>query len=298
MVYNYLHEMLEKRRFADIIEKFRIEPQIVKTLTRESNSFNNDSLPLHIALARKTPDEISLAILHSHEEAVFHADTKLGNLPLHIAAEKNLSADVIESLIRLNPLSLDTRNKGNYTPRDVAHREMVPAARQLLLRPTSCWVHLLQDEIREEKQEKKLRSLNESINKSVVKIQGTVDLCASMTKRLTALEGKLVDLSKKEDSKSKDRYDVSKVNVITDKMSEIELKKKSRVIEMTLSIMEDEDKVVNARKVLSRAASKAYQSDSVNVQLQTIEGLYYLRDGVSSLKTNVLGPASPNKNSK
>ena len=74
-------------------------------------------IPLHWALGNGAPNDVIRALIVAFPAGVAVTDPSDGSLPIHKAAYVGCSSAVIETLIYLNPWSLDVFLKGSkYTP--------------------------------------------------------------------------------------------------------------------------------------------------------------------------------------
>ena len=114
--------------------------------------------PLLIACERNAPSSLILSLLRDFPEAA-SKQSRSGNLPLHHACQIRASIDVIHALIEAYPEGLDTQNNMQITPR--YYRQKDYNAKELVARPTMCWVkQMQQNKINQHKLEK-LASLRE-----------------------------------------------------------------------------------------------------------------------------------------
>lgn len=270
MVYGQLHQLIDQNKWDDILLNLRED----QALQSDAKELHRDDLPLHMACEKKAPDDVVLEILRHNTDAVFHQG-RGGSFPLHVAAQRNLGANVIESLIRLNPSALDVKNVANYSPRDFGHGETY--AYQALNRPTCCWVQLMRDEKREEEHDKRLSSLHEKISKALNSLTKSSAEVGNMTTRLDHVEKKLRDF---EDLKAIDLE-------ATIKTLEQNIRDTMNNIEDRLSTVEDDVKAAAARDYIARAASRAHQSDVVKMQRVIGEEARMLKTEVDSLKVEM-----------
>lgn len=271
MTYGQLHQLIEQSKWDVALESLRSDP----TIRSDAAEPHRDDLPLHMACERRAPDGVILEILKCNEDAAKWKG-RGGSLPLHIATQRNLSGDVVETLIRVYPGALDIRNSANYTPRDYGHQE--PFAFQSLHRPTSCWHQLMTDEAKEEEQDRKLLDLHEQVDTALTQLQRSNDNFDDMTTRLEHVEKKLREF---EDLKAED-LEAAVTNLersIRDTMDKIENR---------LSTVEDDVKAAAARDFMARAASRAHQSDVVKMQKISAQEAKTLRKEVEDFQKTAL----------
>lgn len=114
--------------------------------------------PLLIACERNAPSSLILSLLRDFPEAA-SKQSRSGNLPLHHACQIRASIDVIHALIEAYPEGLDTQNNMQITPR--YYRQKDPNAKELVTRPTMCWVKQMQQNTMNQQKLEKLASLRE-----------------------------------------------------------------------------------------------------------------------------------------
>ena len=135
----------------------------------------------------------------------------------------------------------------------------------------------MQDEIREEAQDKRLNTIQEKITsaiESVSKSNGNID---DMMVRLDFVEKKLRDF---EDLKALDLGE-------TVRKLEVSARETMEKIENRLSTVEDDVKAAAARDYMARAASRAHQGDVIKMQKNTAEGAEQLMDEVRKMKSEL-----------
>jgi len=155
MVYERLHQDIVHMRWGEI--ESTLATNQGKEMAKEA--FKAD-LPLHMALERKAPEKVVLDLIKANQDAVM-VEGKQGNLPLHLAAQNNMSTKVISALIRAFPEALDELNGQQITPRDYPNRS--PKVKELLMRPTACWVETVEREEYYERKRQKIRQLSEKV---------------------------------------------------------------------------------------------------------------------------------------
>jgi hypothetical protein len=155
MVYERLHQDIVHMRWGEI--EATLATNQGKEMAKEA--FKAD-LPLHMAIERKAPDRVVLELIKANQDAVM-VEGKQGNLPLHLAAQNNMSSKVINALIRAFPEALDELNGQQITPRDFPIRSA--KVKELLMRPTACWVETVEREEYYERKRQKIRQLNEKV---------------------------------------------------------------------------------------------------------------------------------------
>lgn len=80
-----------------------------------------DKLPLHALCTYGSSLNSICVLLHSNANTAKQVDT-LGNLPLHCACYSGASVDIIESLLRVDPKTVEVPNKSKDTSRDIVQR--------------------------------------------------------------------------------------------------------------------------------------------------------------------------------
>jgi ankyrin repeat protein len=80
------------------------------------------STPLHLAVASSSIGKpIIKGLIRAHNEALRAKDNK-GRIPLHVAVERNPSLDLIKTLVKKYPRSLEIPNSQGELPYDIAKR--------------------------------------------------------------------------------------------------------------------------------------------------------------------------------
>lgn len=148
-----------------------------------------------MAIDRQAPEYLILSILKANPEAA-SVPSKSGALPLHYAAEQNLSASIITELIRAYPEALDTQDSNKQTPRD--HPQRNDLSREALMRPTACWI---EDTEKEEYRERvierraelrqKMAQLKEAIESSNERIEVASKLMTKLKPRINKVDNKI-----------------------------------------------------------------------------------------------------------
>lgn len=271
MVYNILYQLLEQSKFTEVLEL--LESQA--TCQHFTEEQHNSNLPLHISLKVDAPDEIILQILHLNEDAAWCKGDE-SNLPLHIATKRNSSPEVIERLIRVNPKSLDARNAEGFTPREIGHSD--PYAHQALLRPTFCWLELLDDEEREERQDSRLLLLHNKIDGGLDALRTTNHNVDNIISRLEHLDANLENMGQE------------KVSYMEDKLSSLEstIIAKFDHAENELCMMEDDIKSLYTKELMSKIACEATSTEVRKMQRSAeVKAEYFMKD-VRDLKNILL----------
>jgi len=249
MAYCMLHKLLEQSKFDEILRLLATSPESQQLIVEEHNS----NLPLHVALNVGAPDEVILQMLHFNEDAAFCKGNN-SNLPLHIAAKNNSSPEIIERLIRLNPKSLDARNSEGFTPREIGHTDVF--AHQSLLRPTSCWLELLDDEEREERQDSRLLVLHNNIDGAFNALSASNTNIDTIISRLQIIDERL------------NSFGGENINQIEKKLSNLEstIVTKFDKTEGELFMVEDDIKSLETREFMSKNACEATSTEVRKIQ--------------------------------
>lgn len=112
----------------------------------------NNSAPLQAALKLYAPVHAILSILKRDIGAAATRDN-YGSLPLHIAAQLNMSVLVVVPIIEAYPKALDTENNANLTPRNIYVEDAL--SREAIMCPTSYWVEHVRKKMSHNKRGKK-----------------------------------------------------------------------------------------------------------------------------------------------
>mmetsp|Transcript_20736 Transcript_20736/g.29562 ORF Transcript_20736/g.29562 Transcript_20736/m.29562 type:complete len:279 (+) Transcript_20736:51-887(+) len=233
-----------------------------------------ENLPLHMACDRKAPDEFILALLRANEEAAQWPGQN-GNLPLHIAAQRDLGFDAIDALIRAFPQALEYRNASNFTPRD--YGEVDSQVFQALSRPTCCWVELIEEEAREENQDRTVLDMHKRVDKAIAFIVDTNKSYNKLLEQATTLEKKFQDFSKIQSPELVERVSGIQKN----------LKEKCERIRTASLILEENFEVADARNSIAALATSVRQRGVESIQKSSVEELINLREKVESVKQSI-----------
>jgi len=151
--------------------------------------------PLETALLQCLPENTILSILKQNQESARNCDEN-GSYPLHIAAQNELSTNVIVALIKAYPEALDKLNEDRYTPRDYHVRNV--RSRESLMRPTSCWIEEVEKreynaQVSDKKTELKneINKLKEALALSRKKQDAIGKMITTIEPKLTAFDTKL-----------------------------------------------------------------------------------------------------------
>jgi len=267
---NYkLHLLIEEKKWPTAL-LFLQDPEAIPS-TRQAYK---DNLPLHMACDRKAPDELILALLRANEEAASWQGRNK-NLPLHIAAQQKLSVDVIDALIRINPEALDCRNASNYTPRDYGVTDS--QVFQTLNRPTCCWVELIEEEGREENQDRTVLDMHKTVDDCIGYLEESNSTYSKMIDRLEGVRKKLQDCARLQSPELVERVAASEKNV-KDKFGRVH----------TFGVIVDENATVaDARNSIASAASLIRQKDVEDIQKSSSKELENLRSRLEYLKQSI-----------
>lgn len=233
-----------------------------------------ENLPLHMACDRKAPDEFILALLRANEDAAKWPGQN-GNLPLHVAAQRDLGFDTVDALIRAYPQALEHRNSNNCTPRD--YGETDSQVFQALSRPTCCWVELIEEEAREENQDRTVLDLHKRVDKSLPELDEMTRNYVSLMEHALTLERRYQEFRRLQSPEL-----VERVNAI-DKT----FKDTYERIQNTCVILEEEVEISEARDSIAAMATMARQRDVERMQRISAEELGELRSQIDSVKLSL-----------
>jgi|NOAtaT_6_FD_contig_21_7878530_length_1078_multi_9_in_0_out_0_1 hypothetical protein len=233
-----------------------------------------ENLPLHMACDRKAPDEFILALLRANEDAAKWPGQN-GNLPLHVAAQRDLGFDTVDALIRAYPQALEYRNANNCTPRD--YGETDSQVFQALSRPTCCWVELIEEEAREENQDRTVLDLHKRVDKSLPELDDMTRSYVSLIEHAMTLERRYQEFIKLQSPEL-----VERVSAI-DKT----FKDTYERIQNACIILEEEVEISEARDSMAAMATMARQRDVERIQRVSAEELGELRSQVESVKLSL-----------
>lgn len=270
MVDGKLHELIDQSKWEYLLEALKEDAD----LQSETRRCHKGDLPLHLVCENKAPDELILQILKLNPDAV-KQESSNGNLPLHIAVQKNIGQDVLLHIIRLHPAALDYRNNSNLTPREYPHKDLL--ASQALERPTYCWHQLVKDETREEQQEMRLENLQKNVSSTLSSLSNSDSNIDSMMTRLDHVEKKVREL---ESLKTIDLdTTVSDLkNRVQDTMNKIENR---------LKLVENDVRTASSRSQVTRAATRAHQSDILKMQRTAVQDAKKLTEQIKQFKISV-----------
>lgn len=271
MVYCVLHQLLEQSKFEDILALFKADPSS-QQLTEEEHKSN---LPLHLSLEINAPDEVVFQILYMNEDAAWWKGSE-SNLPLHIATKKNSSPEIIERLIRVNPKSLDARNAEGFTPREIGHSNTY--AQQSILRPTCCWLELLDNEEREERQDSRLELLRNSM-------QSALDSMKNSEKNMNQLVSRI----EKMDTDLRN-FEEERLIHVEQKLSNMETSiiEKFDKTENVLCMVEDDIKSLQTIEFMSKISCEASSTEVRKMQKSSNQIAEYFLKEVRDLKYKII----------
>jgi len=156
-----------------------------------------------MAIDRRAPEYLILAILKANPAAA-SVPNKNEKLPLHFAAEQNLSAGVIVQLIKAFPEALDTLDANRNTPRD--HQQKDDLSKEALMRPTACWIEETEKEQyyikvteRREELRQKMSQLKDAVDSSNHRIEVASNMMSELEPRIDKID---CAISKSEDYRS------------------------------------------------------------------------------------------------
>lgn len=135
---NELHHLIRQKQWKEA--EALLAQEEGKAMARQPNRLGG--FPLHVAIWKKGPDSLILALMHIYDQAVSTCNIYL-MLPLHLAASEGASEDVIEKLIRKFPQGLEMKSKQGFTPADFAERgygELTEPAKAMLSKSTQYWM--------------------------------------------------------------------------------------------------------------------------------------------------------------
>jgi hypothetical protein len=233
-----------------------------------------ENLPLHMACDRKAPDEFILALLRANEDAAKWPGQN-GNLPLHVAAQRDLGFDTVDALIRAYPQALEHRNANNCTPRD--YGETDSQVFQALSRPTCCWVELIEEEAREENQDRTVLDLHKRVDKSLPELDDMTRSYVSLIEHAMTLERRYQEFIKLQSPELVDR--VSAIDKT--------FKDTYERIQNACVILEEEVEISEARDSMAAMATMARQRDVERIQRVSAEELGELRSQVECVKLSL-----------
>lgn len=267
MISGELHELIGNREWNEALQLIGKDPAATKEL-------KNKDFPLHVACENQAPNEVILEIIRNNTAAVKQTG-RIGSLPLHLAIQNNLSAAVIDRMIRIYPGALDCKNASECTPRDCTHPDA--SVTQLLSRPTFCWIQMLEDETREEAQDKRIGGMQNNIADALEKLSKSSNHLEEMMTRMDNVEKKLREI---EGLKTLD-LGVTVENLRTS------VHQTMNNIETRLSIVEEDVHGAAAREYISRSASRICSSDVVKMQKLTAEEAAILKTEVHRFKDSL-----------
>jgi len=270
MVDGKLHKLIHQNKWEYLLETLKEDSD----LQSDTRCFYNGDLPLHLVCEKRAPDELILQIIKLNPNAV-KEERSNGNLPLHIAAQKSIGKDILQHIIRLHPAALDHHNNSNLTPREYPHKDMV--AKQALARPTYCWYQMMKDEAREEQQEIRLDNLQKKVSSTLSSLSNSDSNIDSMMTRLAHVEKRVREL---ESLKTID-LDATVSNL---KNSVQETMDK---IENRLKMVENDVRAASSRSHVTRAATRAHQSDILKMQRIAVEDAKKLTEQIKEFKISV-----------
>ena len=264
-----LHLLIEEKKWPTAL-LFLQDPEALPS-TRQPYK---DNLPLHMACDRKAPDELILALLRANEEAA-HWPGRNKNLPLHIAAQRDLSFDVVDALIRISPQALEARNASNYTPRDYGVTDT--QVFQALNRPTCCWVELIEEEGREENQDRTVIDMHKTADESLHYLDEANSNYSKLLERIDIVRKKLQDCARLQSPE------------LVERVAAVEKNVKERVQRVhNMGVIVDENALVSdARNCIASAASLVRQKDIEDVQKLSARELGSLRSQLEELKLSI-----------
>jgi hypothetical protein len=233
-----------------------------------------ENLPLHMACDRKAPDEFILALLRANEDAAKWPGQN-GNLPLHVAAQRDLGFDTVDALIRAYPQALEHRNANNCTPRD--YGETDSQVFQALSRPTCCWVELIEEEAREENQDRTVLDLHKRVDKSLPELDDMTRSYVSLIEHAMTLERRYQEFIKLQSPELVDR--VSAIDKT--------FKDTYERIQNACVILEEEVEISEARDSMAAMATMVRQRDVERIQRVSAEELGELRSQVECVKLSL-----------
>ena len=183
-------------------------------MTKET--FKED-LPLHMAVERRAPDQLIISILQANRKAALLRG-KMGNLPLHTAAQNCLSPSVIIQLIKAHPEGLEVLNDNQCTPRDFHQRNDLSL--EALMRPTACWI----EDVVKEEYSKKANDRTFELKDKIQKLREQLALSKKKTAVATHLLGQI-----------RPRLAQQEIDMKADKEREEKVNKLKKVLEQRLN---------------------------------------------------------------
>jgi len=267
MTSSQLHRLIAEKKWDEAQQLIKDNPDTTKEP-------RHGDFPIHAACMIQAPDELLLEIMYKNVDAVKLVGND-GNLPLHLAIQNQLSANVIDKMIRLYPSALECKNKRNHTPRDCEHSNH--SVTQLLKRPTFCWKQMMEDENREGLQSKRIESLENNVSDALEKMSKSSNHLDEMMARMENVEKKLREIESLKTLKFEDTVENLRVGV-----HETMLK-----IETRLNMVEEDVKAAAAREYISRIANRACCNDVIKIQKATVEESKMLKVEVNHLKNGL-----------
>lgn len=170
-MYGQLHKSIVHLEWENVEEVLSTKKGV--QMTKET--FKED-LPLHMAVERRAPDQLIISILQANKKAAL-VRGKMGNLPLHTAAQNCLSPTVVTQLIKAHPEGLDVLNDSQCTPRDFHQRNDVSL--EALMRPTACWI----EDVEKEEYNKRVNDRTFELKNKIQKLREQL----AMSKKKTAV---------------------------------------------------------------------------------------------------------------
>jgi len=139
---NTLVQQIKSKKWDSV--KQLLANEVGREMTKEPDIYGN--LPLHAAIGYKAPSDVIMSLLTYNPGATSVHGTDYW-LPLHVAAMWGVSAEVMESIIRIYPDALDDQGEPGIkgrTPRHFSTR--FEHNRELLERSTEDWTRLIKSE--------------------------------------------------------------------------------------------------------------------------------------------------------
>jgi len=233
-----------------------------------------ENLPLHMACDRQAPEEFILALLRANEDAAKWPGQH-GNLPLHIAAQRDLGFDAVDALIRAYPQALEYRNVNNCTPRD--YGETDSQVFQALSRPTCCWVELIEEEAREENQDRTVLDMHKRVDKALPELDDINRKYVTLIDHAKVLERRFHDFSRLQSPELVERV----IGI------EKTFKDSYERIHNACVILEEDVEISEARDSIASMATLVRQRDVERIQKISAEELGELRSQLENVKLSL-----------
>ena len=150
--------------------------------------------------------------------------------------------------------------------------------------PTACWHQLMNDEVSEQDQAKRLKALHESVETALNKIRVSTSAIDGLATRLECAEDRISNL---------ERTQADEDTAGTIRALEVTNKEITDKLDSRMSAVEDDIKAATAREFMAKAASRANQSTVLRAQRKAAEACKVLRQQADATKTAALSTLAP-----